>query len=252
MNSRAPISGFDRPSRASRAIWASWAVSSSRVSTVRLRAVSPVASSSRRGPLGERLAAHRGEHVVRGAQLLARVEPPALAAQPLAVEQVGARELARGRGCGRAARSPRGRAPRRPRRRSAARASGPRRPSAQSVPLARVAPRAARARRRRRSVLPLRAAASTSSTSAQSATQPCAGGRWPLRPPAQRVRVAAEAVVEHRARPVLDGSSPAPRRGRPRPRSVRAISAAGLGLAARARRPASAPRTARAGSRSPR
>ena len=37
MNSRAPISGFERPSRASRAIWASWAVSSSRVSTLRLR-----------------------------------------------------------------------------------------------------------------------------------------------------------------------------------------------------------------------
>jgi len=48
MNSRAPISGFDRPSRASRAIWASWAVSWALVSTVRLRAVSPVAASSRR------------------------------------------------------------------------------------------------------------------------------------------------------------------------------------------------------------
>jgi hypothetical protein len=48
MNSRVPISGFDSPSRASRAIWASWTVSSLRVSTVRLRAVSPVARSSRR------------------------------------------------------------------------------------------------------------------------------------------------------------------------------------------------------------
>ena len=49
MNSRAPISGFDSPSRASRAIWASCAVSSSFMATaVRLRAVSPVARSSRR------------------------------------------------------------------------------------------------------------------------------------------------------------------------------------------------------------
>ena len=48
MNSRAPISGLDRPSRASLATWASWAVSSPLASTVRLRAVSPVAASSRR------------------------------------------------------------------------------------------------------------------------------------------------------------------------------------------------------------
>ena len=47
MNSLLPISGFDRPSRASRAITASWAVSSARVSSARLRAVSPVARSSR-------------------------------------------------------------------------------------------------------------------------------------------------------------------------------------------------------------
>jgi hypothetical protein len=44
---RAPISAFDRPSRASRAICASWGVRSSPVSTVRLRACSPVAISSR-------------------------------------------------------------------------------------------------------------------------------------------------------------------------------------------------------------
>ena len=52
MNSRAAISGLERPSRASLAIWASCdlgllAVSWPLVSTVRLRAVSPVASSSR-------------------------------------------------------------------------------------------------------------------------------------------------------------------------------------------------------------
>lgn len=33
-NSRAPISGFDKPSWASRAMWASWVVSSPVVSTV--------------------------------------------------------------------------------------------------------------------------------------------------------------------------------------------------------------------------
>jgi hypothetical protein len=47
MNNRLPISEFDSPSRASRAITASWAVSSSRDATVRLRAVAPVARSSR-------------------------------------------------------------------------------------------------------------------------------------------------------------------------------------------------------------
>ena len=39
MNNRAPISGFDKPARASCAIWASWGVSVSRASTVRWRAV---------------------------------------------------------------------------------------------------------------------------------------------------------------------------------------------------------------------
>jgi hypothetical protein len=54
MNSRAPISGLDSPSRASRATWASCAVSAApapparAAGTVRLRAVSPVARSSRR------------------------------------------------------------------------------------------------------------------------------------------------------------------------------------------------------------
>jgi len=46
MNSWLPISWLVRPSRASLVIWDSWAVSSVSVSTVRLRTVSPVASSS--------------------------------------------------------------------------------------------------------------------------------------------------------------------------------------------------------------
>jgi len=47
-NSCAPISGFDRPARASRAICSSCAVSWSRVSEFRFRTFSPVAISSRR------------------------------------------------------------------------------------------------------------------------------------------------------------------------------------------------------------
>src|SRR6185312_3457762 len=45
------------------------------------------------GTLGERLHADRGKHVVGGAQVPARVEAPALAAQPLAVQQVGAGQI---------------------------------------------------------------------------------------------------------------------------------------------------------------
>src|SRR5262245_10561401 len=45
------------------------------------------------GALGEALGPHRREHLVRRAQLLARVHPPLLAAQPLAVEQPGAGEV---------------------------------------------------------------------------------------------------------------------------------------------------------------
>ena len=55
--------------------------------------VSPVAEQLALGALGERLDAHRGEHLVGGAQLLARVQAAALAAQPFAVEQMGAGEL---------------------------------------------------------------------------------------------------------------------------------------------------------------
>src|SRR5580693_8348099 len=47
------------------------------------------------GPLGERLHADRVEHLVRGAKLRPRVGPPALATQPLTVEQVRAGELRR-------------------------------------------------------------------------------------------------------------------------------------------------------------
>ena len=78
MNSRAPISGFDRPSRASRAIWASWAVSPLLGLDGALAGGLAGGQQLARGALGEPLGAHGREHVVRGAQLLARVQPPAL------------------------------------------------------------------------------------------------------------------------------------------------------------------------------
>ena len=108
MNSREPISGFDRPSRASRAIWASCAV--------RLGARSVGASAGgfagglqfASGALGEGFHAHRFEHVVGDAELRPRVGAAPLPSQPLAVEQVRTREIEHGYGCGRAARSTRG------------------------------------------------------------------------------------------------------------------------------------------------
>ena len=115
MNSRVPISGFESPSRASRAIWASWAVSSSRVSTRALAGGLAGGQQLAAGPLGERLDAHRRQHLVGGAQLLARVDAPVLASQPLAVEQMARGRAPRGRGYGRGARSTRGRDSRRPR-----------------------------------------------------------------------------------------------------------------------------------------
>src|SRR4051794_36717111 len=45
------------------------------------------------GALGERLHADRGHHLVGRAQLVARVDPTVLAAQPLPVEQMRAGEL---------------------------------------------------------------------------------------------------------------------------------------------------------------
>ena len=80
--------------------------------------------------LGEAVRTDRAEHVMRGAQVLARVHAAALAAQPFPVEQMPARELRRGGACVRGARSTRGTRRRRRRRRSAARGHGPRSPAA--------------------------------------------------------------------------------------------------------------------------
>ena len=69
MNSRAPISGFESPSRASRAICASCAVSSSRGLDAALARRLAGGQQLARGAVGERLRAHRGEQLVGGAQL---------------------------------------------------------------------------------------------------------------------------------------------------------------------------------------
>ena len=88
-NSWAPISGFVWPPAARHATCASCGVSSSSVSTVRLRTVSPVACSSRRAR-----SATRQRPCPRASrerfELLASVDAAVLAAQPLAVEEVRA------------------------------------------------------------------------------------------------------------------------------------------------------------------
>ena len=77
-NSWVLISGLENPSRASRAIWASWGVSSVIVSTVRLRTVSPVATVVP-GALGESLDAHGAQHFIGQLELFACIEPAVLA-----------------------------------------------------------------------------------------------------------------------------------------------------------------------------
>ena len=108
----------------------------------------------------------------------------------------------RGRGCGRAARSPRGRAPRRPRPRSAARASAPRPRAPSRCRWRGSSPRAARARRQRARACPLRAAASTSSSERPGRDAQLVGCSLARSAAASASLVAAEAVVEHRARPL--------------------------------------------------
>jgi hypothetical protein len=84
--------GFDRPSRARRAICASCAVRSSRVSTFRLCTVAPVASNSRRA-CSEALHAHLAEQLESDVQFAAGVNPAVRPPKPLAVQKVSAGEL---------------------------------------------------------------------------------------------------------------------------------------------------------------
>ena len=216
MNSRAPISGLERPvARQPRdlgLLGGELAAGLDGALAGRLAGGQQLA----RGALGERLGAHRGEQLVRGAQLLARVEAAALAAQPFAVEQVRASELQRDAGAAEPLDRLAVERARRPRRRSAARASAPRCPSAQSVPLgvrALAQPLERVGGQRRAS--PLRTAASTSSTSAQAGTTARPGGARRAAPRPARVVVAAEPVVEHRGRVLGEGDrDPSPRCGR--------------------------------------
>ncbi len=87
--SRAPISGFDSPSRARCAICRSWAVSSSRVSAVRLRHSFSRGDQLGSSALGESLHADRRAQVVCDAKARACVHAATLATQPFPVEQVG-------------------------------------------------------------------------------------------------------------------------------------------------------------------
>ena len=92
-NSWAPISVLVWPSRASRAMDASCAVSSVRVCAARLCARLAGGQQFAPGALGERRGTHRGQYLVRGPELRAGVCAAALAAQPFAVEQMGAGEF---------------------------------------------------------------------------------------------------------------------------------------------------------------
>ena len=161
--SSAPISGLVRPSRASRAMCCLL-----RRELV-ARVVAALAHLLARGQqlvpgaLGEAVRAHRQQRLARDAQLLARVDPPALAAQPLAVEQARAGELERATRV-RASRSIDSRYRRSARRpRSPARARAPRCPSAQSVGVADVRSAIQRDAAARSAVSPVRDAASASS-----------------------------------------------------------------------------------------
>ena len=225
MNSRAPISGFDSPSRASRAIRASWAVSSSARLGGALAGGLAGGQQLAPGALGERLHADRVEHVVGGAQLLARVDASALAAQPLAVEQVRAGELRTQPGAARADRSLREYSvARRRRRRSAAPASAPRSRAATSVPQGWVVSASRSSASRASSASPARAAASTSSGSARTVGKDLDGARRGLSGGRHSLLVAGEAVVQDRGRPMRVDRHAVPS---PRSRSIAvAISAA--------------------------
>ena len=224
MNSSAPISGFVRPSPASRAICASCAVSASRVST--RGAAHRLAGGEQLAPgaLGERLAPRCGR-TCRARRAAARVRRRAGARGAATRRRRGAR--GRGgprRGCARAARWPRGRALRRlavgqQRARAGLHAE---RPVGAAAPVR--ARSGARARSAVASVAPLRAPASISSTSAQpkTTTSSCSQARLGAR---QRLLVAAEAVVQQRGRPLDGAPAPCRRRCAPpragRPRSAR-------------------------------
>ena len=93
MNNCSPISEFDRPSPASRAICASWAVSWSGSSIVRFRQSRAGRRQFAASALGEAVHSHRTEQLVPDAELAACVCSAVRASEPFAVEQVNAREF---------------------------------------------------------------------------------------------------------------------------------------------------------------
>ena len=93
MNSLAPISGLVWPSAASRATCASCAVSTSGVSTVRLRTVSPVACNSRRARSANPTAPNRPNMSWAARSCFAGIHAPLPATQPLPIDQMGPSQL---------------------------------------------------------------------------------------------------------------------------------------------------------------
>jgi len=92
MNSCAAICALEAPPAASRAICASCAVRVSCASAARLGACSPLAAV-RCAPSGKCCGADRVEGLVRAAQLVTAIADTPLAAQPLAVQQMGVPEF---------------------------------------------------------------------------------------------------------------------------------------------------------------
>ena len=205
-NSWAPISGFDRPSRASRAICSSCGGELVARLGAALAHLLARGDQLPAGALGERLHADRGEHLVGGAQLRRARRRGGSRGAATRRRADGRGRAPGGAGSGRAARSPRGTSPRRRRRRSAAPAQRASMPSAEVGPagLGRLRQPLERIGARR-SASPVRAAASTSSGSAhmEHPRIECVS-RWPAGPP-PRLVVTAEAVVQDRGRPVRVG-----------------------------------------------
>ena len=93
MNSWAAISWFGCPSRASRAIWASWDGELGEGLDGALADGLPGRHKLAAGTLGEAVGADAAEHLVGRAQRFARVQAAVLAAQPFTVKEVGAGQV---------------------------------------------------------------------------------------------------------------------------------------------------------------
>ena len=200
--SRAPISGFDKPSAASRAICRSCAVRSSRVSTRPPAHLLAGRLKLLAGALGERLHPDRGQHLVGRAQLVARVDPAILAAQPLPVEQMSAGELGTKPGPGPVARSPRDAGARRSHPRSTSARQRAWIPRPQSVLQDAVAAITRSSASAATSGFAERTAASTSSVDAQGETWSCGASVGRSLGRGERPVVAAQPVEEDRAHPL--------------------------------------------------